>query len=62
MFRATLIDIITKKIPLQDHLISEVLELICEKAPCYLKKVSHSKGPILQIDKGSYNEARSCLK
>jgi hypothetical protein len=62
MFRATLIDIVTRQVPLQDHLLSEVVEIICEKVPCYLKKVAHSKGLILQMDKGYYSQARNIIK
>lgn len=62
MFRATLIDIVTRQVPLQDHLLSEVVEIICEKVPSYLKKVTHSKGLILQMDKGCYSQARNIIK
>ena len=53
-----MIDKIAKQLNMQDHLVIEVVELICEKTKGYLKKVPHNKGLILQIDRSLYKDAR----
>ena len=58
MFRATLLGLVSHQMSLQDHLIAEIFELLCEQGQGYMKKIEHSKGLILQIDKQQYTSAR----
>ncbi len=59
MFRTTLIEIVSKHLNMQEHIVVEILEVVCQHTPSYMKKVNHHKGLILQIDRVTYNEARS---
>lgn len=59
MFRTTLIEIVSKQLNMQEHIVVEILEVVCQHTPSYMKKVNHHKGLILQIDRVTYNEARS---
>lgn len=55
MFRATLIESVSRRLNLQEHIVNEILDLICEKGNGYMKKVTHSKGLIFQMDKKIYS-------
>lgn len=62
MFRATLTERIAKQLNMPDNLVIDILEAIVEKANNYAKKVNHSKGPILQIDRQLYSKAHEIIK
>jgi hypothetical protein len=61
MFRATLLERVTKQLNTHDHIVTPILELLCEKGGGYLKRVNHPKGLILQLEKGLYKAAREEL-
>ena len=58
MFRATLLGLVSRQLTMQDHLITEIFEVLCEKGQGYMKKVNNKNGLILQIDRQHYNTAR----
>ena len=54
MFRATLVEKVGKNLNMHDQVASEIIDLICDKAGDYLRRVNHHKGLILQVERLKY--------